>query len=95
MQVIGGDPFGMRVASSTSFSGGGPSGSRTGSYERTCGACLRHDDAGYGGSESRLLAIVFHVRVVKFKERRLKSRSGEAWVRYEAMVPRWFPDRHQ
>ena len=30
MQVIGGDPFGMRVAASTSFSGGGPGGSRTG-----------------------------------------------------------------
>ena len=27
----------MRVAVSTSLSGGGPGGSRTGSYERTCG----------------------------------------------------------
>lgn len=34
VRVIGGDPFGARVAASTSLSGGGIGGSRTGSYDR-------------------------------------------------------------
>ena len=34
VRVIGGDPFGARVATSTSLSGGGTGGSRTGSYDR-------------------------------------------------------------
>ncbi len=40
-----------------------------------------------------MLAVVFHLRVVKYEEPWLKTQFGEQWEAYRREVPRWWPRR--
>jgi protein-S-isoprenylcysteine O-methyltransferase Ste14 len=43
--------------------------------------------AGYAA----VMAIVFHLRVLMYEERRLRRQFPEDWAAYSATVPRWLP----
>lgn len=42
-------------------------------------------------SYTALLAVTFHIRVVKYEEHKLKALFGEEWELYKRSVSRWVP----